>query len=159
MGRSSIRPCLFTVSDTVKGQKCYLYLSALGWTDKVIALAVAFFVRAESKTIFPLLSEREYFTFTNIELFFYQLTSVENVKIVTVTCYLFTNYIYLTKIGNKYWRCVKMSSLATLPDLLLIESYHKAIDIELEPNFIDLLLSEINRRGLKISEEREMVLV
>ncbi|NYF23764.1 sporulation histidine kinase inhibitor Sda [Sporosarcina sp. JAI121] len=36
-----------------------------------------------------------------------------------------------------------------LPDDLLIESYFKAIDIKLNPHFIQLLEAEIRRRSLQ----------
>lgn len=52
-----------------------------------------------------------------------------------------------------------MSSLVSLPDLLLIEAYFKAIDIGLESSFIDLLFDELTRRGLEVSEEKEAAII
>lgn len=50
-----------------------------------------------------------------------------------------------------------MTSLASLPDPLLIEAYEKAIDIELDTHFIDLLFKEMKRRGIEIDEiEKEL---
>ncbi len=43
-----------------------------------------------------------------------------------------------------------MTSLAGLPDPLLIEAYERAIEIELDPHFIKLLFTELNRRGIII---------
>lgn len=63
------------------------------------------------------------------------------------------------RIGIKYWRDANMSSLVQLPDEILIDAYYKAINIELESCFIDLLLGEINRRGLNVSEKREKVMI
>ncbi|MFE8696484.1 sporulation histidine kinase inhibitor Sda [Cytobacillus sp. FJAT-53684] len=48
-----------------------------------------------------------------------------------------------------------MSSLVRFPDSLLVETYYKAIAIDLEPGFIDFLLVEINRRGLEIYAEKQ----
>ncbi|WP_371019044.1 sporulation histidine kinase inhibitor Sda [Pseudalkalibacillus sp. JSM 102089] len=39
-------------------------------------------------------------------------------------------------------------SVTSLSDHLLIEVYNKAIELKLEPQFIDLLEKEINKRGL-----------
>lgn len=54
---------------------------------------------------------------------------------------------------------VNMSSLVQLPDEILIDAYYKAINIELESNFIDLLLGEISRRGLSVSEKKEKAMI
>lgn len=38
-----------------------------------------------------------------------------------------------------------------LPDDLLIKSYHKAVDLNLNPQFIHLLEKEIQKRSLSIA--------
>lgn len=47
----------------------------------------------------------------------------------------------------------EMSSLTILPDPLLIEAYEKAINIELDSSFINILLNELQRRGIEVVEE------
>ncbi|WP_102273779.1 sporulation histidine kinase inhibitor Sda [Cytobacillus massiliigabonensis] len=49
-----------------------------------------------------------------------------------------------------------MSSLEKLPDLLLVETFYKAVAIDLEPKFIEFLLLEINKRGLDVSYEKQL---
>ncbi|MFC0414220.1 sporulation histidine kinase inhibitor Sda [Cytobacillus solani] len=49
-----------------------------------------------------------------------------------------------------------MSSLEKLPDLLLVETYYKAVAIDLEPKFIEFLLFEINKRGLEVYYEKQL---
>ncbi|MFC4410559.1 sporulation histidine kinase inhibitor Sda [Chungangia koreensis] len=39
-----------------------------------------------------------------------------------------------------------------LPDELLVQSYYKAVDLNLNPHFIQLLESEIKKRSLTISK-------
>lgn len=40
--------------------------------------------------------------------------------------------------------------LKELPDELIVDSYYKAIDFNLEEDFILILEEEINERGLKV---------
>lgn len=49
-----------------------------------------------------------------------------------------------------------MSSLEKLPDLLLVETYYKAVANDLESEFIEFLLYEINKRGLDIHYEKQL---
>lgn len=49
-----------------------------------------------------------------------------------------------------------MTSLEKLPDVLLVETYYKAVAIDLEPQFIEFLLYEINKRGLEIYREKQL---
>ena len=46
-------------------------------------------------------------------------------------------------------------TIKNLPDNQLIESYHKAQEIELEPDFIKLLYKELDRRNLKNNLKRD----
>ncbi|WNS75100.1 sporulation histidine kinase inhibitor Sda [Bacillus sp. DTU_2020_1000418_1_SI_GHA_SEK_038] len=47
-----------------------------------------------------------------------------------------------------------MESLAYLTDTILINTYLKAIEQKLDPYFIQLLLAEIEERGLKVEDSR-----
>lgn len=51
-----------------------------------------------------------------------------------------------------------MTSLAKLPDSLLIETYEKAIDNGLDVQFIELLYTEMKKRGI-ITGDIERVLI
>lgn len=42
--------------------------------------------------------------------------------------------------------------MAILTDEMLIDSYHLAIELKLERDFIKLLLAEINKRKLRIQQ-------
>lgn len=42
-----------------------------------------------------------------------------------------------------------------LPDELLVQSYYKAVDLNLNPLFIQLLETEINKRSLTLSVYKE----
>jgi len=42
-----------------------------------------------------------------------------------------------------------------LPDELLVQSYFKAVDLKLNPLFIQLLESEINKRSLTLNLYKE----
>ena len=53
---------------------------------------------------------------------------------------------------------VKMTSLAILPDLLLMEAYEKAIDHDLDVQFIELLYVEMKKRGIN-NREVEVLLI
>jgi len=46
-------------------------------------------------------------------------------------------------------------AIKNLPDNQLIESYHKAKELDLEPDFIKLLCQEINRRNLRNELKRD----
>jgi len=46
-------------------------------------------------------------------------------------------------------------AIQNLPDNRLIESYYKAEELELEPDFIKLLSQEINRRDLRNELKRD----
>ncbi|MBU8881168.1 sporulation histidine kinase inhibitor Sda [Bacillus sp. FJAT-29790] len=48
-----------------------------------------------------------------------------------------------------------MTSLIKLSDPLLMTTYYKAIDINLDPSFIQFLLTEIQKRGLEIKDENQ----
>lgn len=43
-----------------------------------------------------------------------------------------------------------MIRLKLISDETLIDSYYKALQLKLEPDFVDLLLAEIKRRNLKL---------
>ncbi|MBS4190247.1 sporulation histidine kinase inhibitor Sda [Bacillus sp. FJAT-49705] len=48
-----------------------------------------------------------------------------------------------------------MSGLAKLSDVLLVDTYNKAIAIPVDPDFINFLIIEIKRRGLdKVIDEQ-----
>ncbi|WP_242690987.1 sporulation histidine kinase inhibitor Sda [Cytobacillus praedii] len=49
-----------------------------------------------------------------------------------------------------------MSGIEKLPDLLLVETYYKALAIDVEPKFIEFLLLEINKRGLEIYYQKQL---
>jgi len=51
--------------------------------------------------------------------------------------------IVLRKIKERLWR-----EMAMLYDEMLLDSYHKAIELNLERDFIALLLAEIHKRKL-----------
>jgi developmental checkpoint coupling sporulation initiation to replication initiation len=51
--------------------------------------------------------------------------------------------IVLRKIKERLWR-----EMAMLSDEMLLDSYHKAIELDLERDFIALLLAEIHKRKL-----------
>lgn len=50
-----------------------------------------------------------------------------------------------------------MRSLDCLTDSVLISTYIKAVDKNLDPYFIQLLYDEIENRGLEISKDEELV--
>ena len=52
---------------------------------------------------------------------------------------------------------VKMTSLASLPDPLLIEAFEKAVNNDLDVQFIELLFTEIKRRRIIICEAKNIL--
>lgn len=46
-----------------------------------------------------------------------------------------------------------MSSIVDLKDDFLIESYLKAVELELDPLFIEMLKKEIDRRNINLEEK------
>ncbi|QED49613.1 sporulation histidine kinase inhibitor Sda [Cytobacillus dafuensis] len=48
-----------------------------------------------------------------------------------------------------------MSSLAKLSDVLLVDTYTKAVAIQVDPDFIHYLIVEIRRRGLDLVIEEK----
>ncbi len=49
----------------------------------------------------------------------------------------------------------EMSSLAKLSDVLLVDTYTKAVAIQVDPDFIHYLIVEIRRRGLDLVIEEK----
>jgi developmental checkpoint coupling sporulation initiation to replication initiation len=45
---------------------------------------------------------------------------------------------------------MKVNLMRLISDETLVESYYKALDLQLEMDFVDLLLAEIIRRKLKL---------
>jgi developmental checkpoint coupling sporulation initiation to replication initiation len=45
---------------------------------------------------------------------------------------------------------MKVNLMRLISDETLIESYYKALDLQLEMDFVDLLLAEIRRRKIKL---------
>lgn len=43
-------------------------------------------------------------------------------------------------------------SVKYLTDQLLIEVYHRAVDLQLDPDFIELLNTEIERRNIRLAQ-------
>lgn len=59
----------------------------------------------------------------------------------------------MTKRNNNYsyggeWPAPLARKMRTLSDELLLESFYKAIELNLNPDFIQLIQTEINRRSL-----------
>lgn len=48
-----------------------------------------------------------------------------------------------------------MESLACLTDTVLINTYEKAIDQNLDPFFIEILSAELEKRGLEVKGYKE----
>ncbi|MEH7124276.1 sporulation histidine kinase inhibitor Sda [Bacillus sp. JJ1503] len=48
-----------------------------------------------------------------------------------------------------------MKSLACLTDTVLINTYLKAIDQNLDPSFIEILSAELENRGLEVKSDKE----
>lgn len=70
---------------------------------------------------------------------------------ITGTLVLFRERVYSK--NQQQVKLVKKGNtiMSTLSDELLVESYYKAVELDLEMEFIHLLLAEIHKRQLPVS--------